>query len=36
VIELDALLGDLTWAIVALAAAAGIGWRLFFFARPAR
>jgi membrane-associated protein len=36
VIELDALLGDLTWAIVALVAAVGIGWRLFFFTRAAR
>jgi membrane-associated protein len=35
VMELDALLGDLTWAIVALAAAVGIGWRLFFFS-PAK
>jgi membrane-associated protein len=36
VTELDALLGDLSWAIVALIAAAAIGWTLFLSIRPKR
>jgi membrane-associated protein len=33
VTELDALLGDLSWAVLALLAAVWIAWRLFFASR---
>src|SRR5438552_13471098 len=36
VLELDALLGDLSWTILALAAAVVLGWKLLSYARGGR